>query len=424
MGRLRNTMLRWLTPPELRARRIVDWESWMAHGGGIENLPAGIDITPDSALALSSVYACVRLLSRTIGTLPAHVYRRSADKRLKEIDRTHRLYPIIHGKPCPELTTSQWFTVMQSHYELRGNAYAHIERDAQGNVLALWPLHPDSVKVERINGKKRYTHTPVNAPAKIYDAVDILHHMGYSVDGFVGMSPIQVCAYSIAPGLAAQIYGGHSFGNGAWPGMVITPPEGVRKWGDEDARAFEQSWNARFQGPQRASKIAVMTQRVDVKTITPTLEDMQFVDTIKMSAIMVARIFGVQPHMIGDHEKGASYASVEQQVQDFLTHTIRPRVVEWEQLFNTSLFTERERDEWFIEFVMDSLLRADTKTRHEAYQIAAGGNAPWLSRNEIRAYENHNPVEGLDEILQPMNMGAAAPQTPSRPKQGNGNEEK
>lgn len=407
---------------EARARKIsnIDLEAFLINGTTSGQLVAGVNLTPTVSMQADAVWACVQLLQRTLGSMTAHVYKRASDGSHKRaIDRNHPVYPIIHKTPNPEMTKRQWFGMMQPFLELRGNAYAEKEFDMLGNIKALWPLHPDFMDIKRVDDKKIYTYTLPNGQQKTFRADQILHIWDYSDDGLKGIGPIQACAPSIAPGLAARIYGGQWFENGAQPSILIQPPDGQR-WKPEDADALEKTWNDNQRGLSNAQRVSVLHKQIKIDKLTVTAEDAQFLETIKASTTQIARIFGVPPHMIGDHTSGAPKGNTEQQSMDYVMYSVLPRTKGWEEIYDVNLFTEAEQKIWFVEFMLDSLLRADTKTRYEAYQLAAGGNAPFMTRNEIRDFENMPPIDGLDEMLEPFNMGAAAPQEPSRPKKPKG----
>jgi len=162
------------------------------------------------------------------------------------------------------------------------------------------------------------------------------------------------------------------------------------------------SWNTAFGGVAKSHGTALLEQGIHRKPMGMTNEDSQFLETRKYQVNEIARIFRLQPHMIGDLDK-ATFANIEHQGIEFVTHTIRPWLVRWEQAISRDLIWEPER--YFVEFNVEGLLRGDTKARYEAHALAIQNG--WMTRNEVRIIEGRNPMDGLDEFLQPMNMAGA-----------------
>lgn len=359
----------------------------------------GREINADSALALSAVWACVRILSETTASLPLVVYRRLGNGG-KERAPQHPLYAILHDRPNPEMTSMELRETLMSHVTLWGNAYAEIQRrPATGDVLALWPLRPDRMKITRGNdGKLVYVYRLSDNKEKVFDRSLILHLRGLSPNGIQGYSPLTVAREAIGLGLAAEEFGARFFGNGAVPGLVLQHP-GVL--GDDAHKRLRQSWEDRHSGLENAQRVAILEEGMTVEKIGVPPEDAQFLETRKFQVHEIARIFGVPLHMIADLDR-ATFSNIEQQSIDFVTRTIRPWTGRIEQRMGASLIAAVEQERYFVEHVLEGLLRGDIASRYSAYSI--GRQWGWLSANDVRVIENMNPVEGLDQYLMPLNM--------------------
>ena len=374
--------------------------------GGISSA-TGRTVTPESALQLSAVYACVRILAETVASLPLRVYRRRPDGG-KEPAPGHPLYHVLHDAGNPEMTAFELRETMMGHLVLRGNSYAEIERNGYtGDPAALWPLRPDRMTVKRPAQRLVYEYELPDGTPKVFQASQILHVRGLSSNGIVGMSPIAVAREAIGLGLAAEEFGARFFGNGARPGVVLEHP------GELSDAAYERlkgSWNEQHQGLTNAQRLAILEEGMKVSVIGVPPNDAQFLETRKFQVVEIARLFRVPPHMIGDLDR-ATFSNIEQQSIEFVTHTIRPWTERLEQRYDLSLLDEAERAEYFVEHLLDGLLRGDITSRYQSY--ATGRQWGWLSVNDIRALENMNPVEGGEEYLVPMNMAPAGEAEPS-----------
>ena len=359
------------------------------------NSGSGENVNATTAMRISAVFACVRVLSETISSLPVHVYRRNSDGS-KTIERTHYLYPVLHREPFPGMTSMQFRETMTAWVCLYGNAYARILRNGKSGVVALQPWHPDLV---RVTAGPVYRIATSEGSLEL-KATDVLHLKGLTIsaDGLQAASPITQAREQLGLALAMDKHGSRFFGNSARPGGVLEHPAHISKEASEE---LKKSWNTMYQGTDNAYKTAVLQEGMTFKPLSVSNDDAQWLDARKFSVTDIARIFRVPPHMIGDLER-ATFSNVEQQSIDFVVHTIRPWLVRWEQEILRCLFPPEEQDKFFAEFVVDGLLRGDIASRYAAY--AVGRNWGWLSANDVRGLENQNPVEGGDIYLQPLNM--------------------
>lgn len=360
----------------------------------------GLRVSPDRALQLPAVLACVRVLAESFSILPLRVYQVSGNTR-KRLTK-HWLLDLLGRKPNPFQTPFEWREMMQGHLALRGNAYNQIQTDRRGNITALMPMHPDRVKVEFFQGDTefdyRYCYTDRAGVEHVLTRGDVWHLRGLSSDGIMGLSPIALARESAALGLAAQEYGARFFQNDAKPGGGWIEFPGNFK--DKPAREqFRESWQE-AQGGLNRGKIAVLEYGMKFHEIGLTNKDSQFLEARQFQVGDIARIFRVPPHLVGDLSK-ATFSNIEQQSLDFVIHTMTPWAERWESSIETTLLTESE-DDIEVEFDFTALLRGDQAARSTYYHngILDG----WLLRSDAREREGYEPIAGLDKPLMPLNM--------------------
>ncbi len=344
--------------------------------------PSGKTVNERTAMATSAVYACVRVLSETIASLPLHLYRRTGIG--KERARDHNLYYLLHDEPNPEMTSFVFRETLMGHLLLWGNAYAQIIRNGRGQVVGLYPLLPDRMEVGRTREGDLYYRYLKDGREYFLREDEVLHVPGLSFDGLVGYSPIAMAKNAIGMALATEEYGSRLFANDARPSVVLEHP-GLLK----DPEKIRNSWNQIYRGSKNAHKVAVLEEGMQVKTLSMPPEQAQFLETRKFQIEEICRIFRVPPHLVANLER-ATFSNIEHQSISFVVHTIRPWLVRLEQAFNKSLFTGREKGELFTSFVVDGLLRGDYESRMKGYAI--GIQNGFLSPNDVRSLENLNPI--------------------------------
>lgn len=344
---------------------------------------AGIRVNEETALRVTAVYACVRVIAETVASLPLPLYRRL--ERGKEKVTAHPLYSILHDMPNPEMTSFTFREVLMTHLLLWGNAYAQIVRDKRGQVLELWPLSPSGMELVRDDKARQLVYRYTEGMKTIeYKPEQIFHIPGLSFDGVKGLSPIAVTREAIGLAMATEEFGSRFFGNGARPGGILEHP-GVVK----DPEKLRKSWEEVYKGVHNSHKIAVLEEGMKYHEIGIPPEDAQFLETRKFQLNEICRIFRVPPHLVGDLER-ATFSNIEHQSIDFVMHTIRPWLVRWEQAIVKALLLPEERKLYFPRFNVDGLLRGDFKTRMEGYAI--GRQNGWYSANDIRELEDMNPI--------------------------------
>lgn len=347
---------------------------------------AGKRVSERSAMQMTAVYSCVRILSEAIASLPLHVYRYT-DTGGKEKATDLPLYRLLHDEPNKEMTSFCFRETLMTHLLLWGNAYAQIIRNGRGEVLELYPLMPNRMSVDRDDkGRLYYEYNLSNDDAPTMKGTtvrlqprDVLHIPGLGFDGLVGYSPIAMAKNAIGIGIACEEYGAKFFANGANPSGVLEHPGTLK-----DPGRLRDSWTATFGGSQNANKVAVLEEGMKYTPISISPNEAQFLETRKFQIDEIARIFRIPPHMVGDLEK-SSFSNIEQQSLEFVKYTLDPWVNRWEQSMRRLLLSEDEKGKLFIKFNLDGLLRGDYQSRMQGYSI--GRQNGWLSANDIRELE-------------------------------------
>jgi HK97 family phage portal protein len=362
---------------------------------------AGVRVTPGSAMGLPAVFACVRVLAESFAIMPFGLRRPKKDGKGREIVTDHWLYRLIARAPNRFQTPFEWREMLMGHLALRGNAYCQILPDGRGGIAELIPLNPDRMKVEVLpSGEYRFVYVGPGGQTVRYARREIWHLRTTSADGFLGMSPIEVCREAIGAGLAMQDYSARFFANDAKPGGGWIEFPG--KFADMAAKkTFRESWQ-QLQGGANRSKIAVLENGMKYHEVGATNKDAQFLEAKAATVGDVARIFRVPPHKIGDLSK-ATFSNIEQQSIEFWQDTMLPWAERWESSIVYSFLDPEGPDaDLEVEFDMSRMMRGDAVSRGALY--TSGIMSGWMTRNEARDEEGLDPIDGLDEPLVPMNM--------------------
>lgn len=355
---------------------------------------SGAPVTPERAMRVATVYACVRILAESVAQLPCKIYRR--DETGREQVESGPLFDLMHF-PNPWQNSFEFREHLMACLCLRGNFFALMSR-RRGEVIELLPLRPEAVSVQRRNWELLYTYTDANGRTATVGADKMLHVRGLSLDGIMGVSPIRYGRDAIGLAMATEKHGALMFRNGARPGGVLKHPA---KLSDEALEHLKISWEAAH-GGDNAGRTAILEEGMSYESVSMTNEDAQYLDTRQFQRNEICALFRVPPHMVGDLTK-SSFSNITQQSLEFVKYSVLPWCRRIETAFWRSLLTDEQRREGYrVEFLVDGLERADIKTRYESYSIAIQNGI--LSPNECRRLENRNPREGGDVFLQPLNM--------------------
>jgi len=358
-------------------------------GGGVTytlgGSASGQAVNERTAMTVTAVYACVRILAEAIAGLPLHVYRYQ-DGGGKARAPDHPLFLLLHDAPNPEMTSFVFRETLMAHLLLHGNAYAQIIRDGHGQVLELYPLLPNRMRVDRDAASRIvYEYRKGDGSPVPLRREDVLHIPGLGFDGLVGYSPIAMAKNAVGLALATEEFGSTFFSNGANPGGVLESPGVI-----SDPERLKESWHSQFSGA-RAHSIAVLEEGLKYHSIGIPPEQAQFLETRKFQLTEIARIFRVPPSMIGDLDR-ATFSNIEHLSLDFVKFTLGPWVARWEACLRQALLLPGEKRSVFIKFNLDGLLRGSYKERMDGY--AVGIQNGFFSINDVRELEDMNPAPG------------------------------
>jgi HK97 family phage portal protein len=344
---------------------------------------AGLPVTPDTAMRVAAVYACVRLISGAVANLPMDVKRR-VDENTREDMSGSDLWSVLRRKPNGWQTPSQFKRMLQAHVLLRGNAYAQIVR-SRGRVVALNPLNPDRMDVSQNDALElKYTYQRRDGRRVVMSADEVMHLVGLTLDGITGVSAITYARETIGLSMAQERHGSTTFKNSARPSAVLKHPGQI---GPEALANLRASLDAYRSGGDREGQALILEEGMDLSPISMTSEDAQWIESRKFSRTDIAMFFGVPPHMIGDTEKSTSWGSgIEQQSIGFVTYTLEDHLTTWEETANRDLVSA---DDVFVRFNRKALVRGDIKTRWDAYVKALQWGV--YSPDMVLALEDENP---------------------------------
>ncbi len=362
---------------------------------------AGVEVTPNGALASTTVMACVTLIARSLASVPLVLYRRTADGA--EPATNHPLYSLLHDMANPLQTAMEVRETMFANVLLHGNAYSEIEWGADGYPAALWPLAADRVGLE-ISKDRQLTYTYWSDD---FGMVKLpgwrVHHLrGLATTGLLGISPIRAAMNAVGLALATEQFGGRYFSEGAAPSMVLSHPAKLTPEAMRNLRAsFENQWS----GMTNAHRVAVVAEGVKPESFQIRADEAQFLETRAFQVAEICRIFNVSPGLVGAAET-QTYASAEQDMIRFRELTLGPWAEAAEKRIAADLLTAEERGQYFAQHKLAKLQATDLRTRYETYNVAK--QAGILTTNEIRRMEDYNPVAGGDELWMPLNMAPAS----------------
>jgi HK97 family phage portal protein len=399
---------------QLFARPIknLDQQAMGEYGGASQYMPiwdrstwsrGGYGDAQSAALSISTVYACVRLLAESVAQLPLILYRQDGQRKDRATDDP--LYNVLHDQPNPQMTSFVWRELLMSHLTTWGNHFSEKTYDSLGR-LQLWPIRPDRMIAKYgADGQKTYTYVSPLGNRTELDPETIFHVPGLSSNGLVGYSPIALHRKTLALAETAQDYGTNFLANGARPAVVLSHPKTL----SEGAIGRLAGQMDELRGSRNAGKTVVLEEGLTVTEVGVPPEDAQYIQTRKFQRqIIASEVFHVPPHMIGDLESGASYASIEQMSLEFVTYGLMPWLARVEQEIKAQL-VPIDGDNLYAEFLVDGLLRADAKSRSEA--LAIRWQQGTLSADEWRSKENENPLpDGLgQQYFVPVNYAPVNP---------------
>lgn len=361
---------------------LDDYAAVLAHSNIYAPTQAGVSITNDQALSISAVYACVYKIAGTLAQLNLDLIR--MDGRSRERVRTHPAAYVTQVQPNQYTTPFQFWETLIAHAVLRGGGFALIERGTSGTVQALTVLNPDDVERREKDGAYVY---------RVRNEFTVQPDDMLEIFNMYQASPIMVHRENMGLTKAVQNYGAQYFGNGGQMTGVLSSETPLKA---EQMEIIQQSWNR--SATSSGTKLLPFGFRYNRVGITP--DEAQFINTRKLQAEEICRIFSVPPSLI-QLDTQTTFNNVEQQAMQFTRHTLSPWAKRIEQELNRKLLTTFETDEMTFRFRMADLHRGDMAGRSAFYQ--QGLQAGWLTINEVREMEDMNPTQGGDTHMTQVN---------------------
>jgi len=361
---------------------------------GLVNFFVGLQkgaITEWQALQLSAVYACIRLISQSIGMLPLSLHQKtqSDTKIISRLAAENPLNRVLGIMANPMCTAYMFKQTMQTWTLMYGNAYAEIQRNGAGDVVALWPISPLNMRIEIVDNVKKYIYTRPTGEKIMFDQSLILHIPGLSFDGIQGYSPISIMRSELQLATALQDFGTSYFQNGTNLGSVITHPGHL---GEKARVHLKEDVEKNFSGLSNAQKMIILEEGMSFDKINIPAEDAQFISARRFSLEEICRYYGVQLHMIQNLDK-ASFNNIEQQSLEFRTYCLLPWTTIWEQEIYKNVFDPiMQAQNYYVKYNLNALLRADYTTRMNNYRT--GVQMGLYSLNDVCELEDMNPIEG------------------------------
>jgi HK97 family phage portal protein len=358
---------------------------------------AGVRVTPASAMTLPAVLSCVRVLAESFAVLPFMLFQPKGRGRGPAV-RKHWLYRLFAKAPNGFQTPYEFRLMLMGHLALRGNAFCQITANSRGEITDLLPLHPDRMSIEPLsNGSYRYVYQAEDGQTIRYARQEIWHLRGLSDDGYMGISLITLARDAIGEGLAMQSYSSRFFANDAKPGGGWIEYPGSFAT-NESKKKFRDGWQD-AQGGSNRGKVAVLERGMKFHELGLKNTDAQFLESRAAKRSEIAGVFRVPPHKIMDLQQSTNN-NIEHQGIEFWNDTMLPWIQLWQSSIGFFLLGEdSDLEPCFDHTVM---MLGDGKSRAE--RIARLVLAGVLLRNEGREEEGYDPIDGLDEPMQPSNM--------------------
>lgn len=380
-----------VAPFEARARTsgVTSPTQWLIEAMGGPRSKAGKSVTERTAARVSTVFACVRIISEDVSRLPLHMYERTDEGRQRASG--HPLYPRITGRANPEMPMKTFRELITGHAALWGAGYAEIELNEGGRPVAFWPLLPNCTKAVRHDGVKYLVTTLLDGTQEILRPGQYLHIPGpaWLNDGLDGDHPVRLAREAIGIAMAAEEYGARLFGNGALQsGLLISE----KKLNEDQRKQVETGWK-KYTGISNAHRSALLEANLKWQPTSINPDDAQSLETRRFQVEEVARYYRMPLVLLGHTEKATSWGTgIEQFMRGYVTHTLGSWLTRWEEWMAHHLLSERDSQAYYFEHVLEDLLKNDIATRFQAYATAVQNG--WMNRNEVRIRENMNRIPG------------------------------
>lgn len=382
-----------------REDRAISFQTvWGSGGDVVLGNNSNTRVDAKTAFALVPVFSAISLISDTISTLPVDAYQRIDGNR-----KPYRPRPSWVDQPDIDQTRSGHYGSVLVSLLIWGNSYTRIFRNSKGEVVNLVALNPQKMEVTRSAIGRKLFHYEGEPAALTSD--DIIHLTDILEPGEVcGISRVERLREALGLGLALQDFAATFFGQGVSGSLAVTVPGNITP---DQARQLSDSMSNRHGGWRKSGRVPIISGGADIKDISVKNDQSQFIESRRFFVEEVARLFNIPLSMM-DVPGTQSYASVEQNAIQFVTHTLRPYIekIEWS-------YSRLLPEQAFLKFNVDGLLRGDFNSRITAY--ATGLQSGFMSINDVRRIEDMTPVHGGDVYRVPLaNVNLSASNLPEQ----------
>lgn len=361
---------------------------------GAELVPDSGNIGPDAALQISAVWACIDRRATTIASLPFFAYETKEGQ--KTLARNSRLYTLLHESPNSRMTPIEFWRAMMMNHDLRGNAYARIERDSRGEAVAMWPMPADQVEVKVLDSGSMVFQYTLGSDVAIYAESSVLHLKNLG-NGTVGLSKLEFMRATTDESQKAQSAASKVFGSGGKPTGVLMLDKVLKP---EQRTALMRNFSGMTEG--NTSRLYVLEANMKYEQLSMSPEDQQLLETRNFTVSEICRWFDVPPVLVHHNDTTTWGSGIEQIVDGFYKLTVRPMLVSIEQAVRKRVMTPQQRANMSVEFALDALLRGSPTQRAELY--AKNVQNGIMTRNECRQLENLPPAAGADALTAQSNL--------------------
>lgn len=381
-----------------RTLSLTDPDGWAHPSWGGGGTYAGKTVTEISAMQMSAVFGCVRILAESIGALPWSIYEKDKQGNAKKVD--HPLSGVLIDSPNADMTDVEFREAGVVNLALQGNAYSLKETNGAGNIASLYPIPAGNVEKKRKDDGAIQFRVCDRGKWETYPQEKIWHVPGFGSNGLTGFSPIGYQRQAIGLGLATEEFGARFFGQGATTSGVVNVPDWLK---DEQRLKAREILQQKYEGLGNAHKLMLLEGGMQFTSVSMPLEDAQFLETRRFQVNEIARIYRVPPHMLADLER-ATFSNIEHMSIEFVVFTLQPYLTRFERSVSKWLLKPGERGRFFLRFNLEGLLRGDSDARAKFYAAMLQNGV--YNRNEVRALENMNQVagQGMDEYTVQSNM--------------------
>jgi len=376
------------------------WDRTLWQLAGARSL-SGETVTEQTALYYSPVWNAISLIAGTIASLPLHLMQEKDQKR--RIASDYKAYRVMHYEWNPYMTAMAGRECIAAHILAWGNGYAEKVYNGMGELEELWPITPNRVRVEQKAGGKLVYRVRIDNEEIVIPRERMLHIPGLGFDGFLGYSVVAMARKSLGLAMALESFGSLFFANGTHPGTIVSHPAKLSQVAHDN---LQSSLTTAYSGLGQSHKLLLLEEGMKIEKFGMPMNDAQFLESRQFQIPEVARWFNLPPHKLKDLTR-SSFSNIEQEQQSFYTDSILPWLVRLEANYNMQLLTKSDKElsgrgRLYFKHVVEGLLRGDSTSRSALYTSMFNVGA--LSPNDIRGYEDKDPIPGGDEYFVPLNM--------------------